>query len=285
MDASCKPLRELVAWKLHTKAGDKMEIQPGIKSWWWWWSQFSRSNKPLGAPALYTHINSYTLLILNPKTGSQRITQYYTDGSSNLHVLLHQRRLILWSSYPERQSYWFFLNEETETISAFFFFFFWHNVYFRDTYKGTLRTGEGEKKEWRQRQRDKTFAKSFQAAVDLWSCLSIQTNWQELRKEHARYLTFLGSFHHVPSLHRAQTHTNKHPQMQILPLWSSNKFANTSTLPLIAISLRQYTRKCRNGIGSLVASQVEMASHPHLIWLENIPPHIDAFCKIALRDE
>lgn len=144
-----------------------------------------------------------------------------------------------------------------------------------------LRVGGGRG----QRQRDKTFAKSFQAAVDLWSCLSIHTNWQQLGKEHTRYLTFLGSLHHVPSLHRAQTHTNKHPQMQILPLWSSNKFANTSTLPLIAISLRQYTRKCRNGIGSLAASQVEIASHPHLMWLENIPPHIDAFCKITLRDD
>lgn len=144
MDASCKPLRELVAWKLHTKAGDEMEIQPGIKSRWWWWSQFSRSNKPHGAPALYTHINSYTLLILNPQTGTQRITQYYTDGSSNLHVLLHQRRLILWSSYPERQSYWFFLNEETETISAFFFF---DTTYISETLtKGRADRERGEKK-------------------------------------------------------------------------------------------------------------------------------------------
>lgn len=146
MDASCKPLRELVAWQLHTRAGEKMEIQPGIKSRWWWWSQFLRSNKPHGAPALYTHINSYTLLILNPQTGSQRITQYYTDGSSNLHVLLHQRRLILWSSYPERQSYWFFLNEETETISAFFFLFFLTQHIFQRHLQRDVQTGRGGKK-------------------------------------------------------------------------------------------------------------------------------------------
>lgn len=107
--------------KITWQAGYKMEIQPGIKNWWWWWSQFLRGNKPHGAPALYTHINLYTLLILNPQTGSQRITQYYTDGSSNLHVLLHQGRLILWSSYRERQSYWFFLNGETETFFPTFF--------------------------------------------------------------------------------------------------------------------------------------------------------------------
>lgn len=35
----------------------------------------------------------------------------------------------------------------------------------------------------------------------------------------------------------------------------------------------------------LAASKVEMASHPSLMRLDNIPSSIYAFCKIASKDE
>ena len=133
----------------------------------------------------------------------------------------------------------------------------------RDSYKK-----EGKKGGW-----EKTLAKSFQTAVDLWRVTHTLTrSW---RRPHTLCWHFRVFPILFPSLVQAYRHTNN----LRCSLSVDQKHRQHDCLALIAIALWRYIRKCRDGILKMIVSGDEIASRPPLTWLDNIPPLSRIFCS------